>query len=201
MVRTIFYTSLFLILIGCRMIHNKKEFTLLNYQEKETKLKTNGYYYCIFDRDSVQTKNGGRGIYMKVLLNDNIIHNFNNGYGNDCGKIVELDCEIKKSEEMLLEYQALNHTRKRNKNYDVWDWGKYSTKGDTIRMQWFYNKFGEYYLVEEVGIVIDSTSFKLLRRIDYGNNTSWKMDKTYIFKAFPVKKIYDKVPLFNEIIK
>ena len=50
---------------------------------KKTKLKTNGYYYCIFDRDSVQTKNGGRGIYMKVLLNDNIIHNFNNVFVND----------------------------------------------------------------------------------------------------------------------
>ncbi|KIX21139.1 hypothetical protein SY27_10275 [Flavobacterium sp. 316] len=200
MVRGIIIFVVFSIFINCTTIHNKKQFTLLNHEEKNIKLKTNGYYYSVYNRDSISTKNSGKGIYMKILLNNNTFHNVGNGYGDDCGKIIELDCEIKKSEKMLYEYQKYTEKRKRGKNYDIWDWGKFSTKNDTIKLQWFYNKFGQYYLIEEIGEIIDSTSFKLVRGIDYGEKTSWNMDRVYIFKPFDVEKMYEKTPLFNEII-
>lgn len=182
------------------MIHNKKNFTLMNHTESHIKLKTEGYYYSIFDRDSIKTRNGGKGIYMVVLLKNNAFYNVKNGYGDDCGKIIELDCEIKKSEEMLNSYQNFSKERERNKNYDIWNWGKYSTNNDTIKIQWFYNKFGEYYLSEEIGVILDSTSFKLIKGIDYGEKVSWDMNRIYFFKPYDIKNIYNKVPLFEDII-
>lgn len=200
MVRIFLYLAVFSLMISCRMIHNKKHFTLLNHQEKNIKLKTNGYYYSVFDRDSIKTIKGGKGIYMKVLLNNNTTNNVGNGYGFQCGKIVDLECEFKMSEELLNQYQNYDEYKgKRNSNTFVWDWGKYSTINDTIKLQWFYNKFGEYYLIEEIGVILDSTSFRLIKGIDYGDKTSWEMDRTYIYKPFPVDKMYDKVPEFKEI--
>ena len=181
------------------MIHNKKHFTLLNHQEKNIKLKTVGYYYSVFDRDTLTETTGGKGIYMKVLMNNNVTNHAKNGYGDDCGRIIDLDCEIKKSEEMLDKYQNNEYKGKRNSNFFVWNWGKYSTVNDSIKLQWFYNKFGEYYLIEEKGVIIDSTSFKLTKATDYGDKTSWEMDRIYTFKPFPVEKMYDKVPAFDEI--
>jgi hypothetical protein len=181
------------------MIHNKKHFTLLNHQENNIKLKTNGYYYSVFDRDSIKTRNSGKGIYMRVLLNNNAFHVVGNGFGEYCGKVVKLECEIKKSEEMLNKYQENKPTGKLTSNFFIWNWGKYSTANDSIKLQWFYNKFGEYYLIEEKGVIIDSTSFKLTKATDYGDKTSWEMDRIYTFKPFPVKKMYDKVPAFDEI--
>jgi hypothetical protein len=195
---SILFIVLFLT-IGCSMIHNKKKFTLLNHQENNIKLKTGGYYYSVFDRDSLRTNNKGKGIYMRILLNNNAFQYFRNGYGDDCGKIVQLDCDINKSEQMLMSYQNNEYKGKRNSNFFIWNWGKYSTTNDTIKMQWFYNKFGEYYLIEEIGVIIDSTSFRLINGIDYGSKTSWEMDRTYYFKPFPVDNMYDEVPAFNEI--
>jgi hypothetical protein len=199
MVRACFLGILSSLFIGCSMIHNKKHFTLLNYKETNLKIKTDGYYYSVYYRDSIRNGKSGKGIYMRVLLNNNALNIFKNGYGDDCGKVVKLECEIKKSEEMLNKYQEYIPTGKLNSNFFIWNWGKYSTTNDSIKIQWFYNKFGEYYLIEEKGVIIDSTSFRLIKAYDYGDKTSWEMDRIYTFKPFPVEKMYDKVPSFDEI--
>lgn len=201
MLKYFFILLLLLSFTSCRIIHNEKNFTLLNHTEINTKLKTDGYYYSVFDRDSIKTRNGGKGIYMFILLKDNVFHYVKNGYGDDCGKIIELDCEIKKSEEMLNSYQNFSNKRKQNKNYDIWNWGKYSTINDTIKIQWFYNKLGEYYLIEEIGVILDSTSFKIVKGIDYGRKTSQKVDKLFEFKFYPIDNLYNGIPLFDKILK
>ncbi len=58
-----------------------------------------------------------------------------------------------------------------------------------------------FYLIEELGIILDSTSFKIVKEIDYGKKTSQKVDKLFEFKFYPVDNLYDDVPLFDVILK
>lgn len=93
--------------------------------------------------------------------------------------------------------EFLEETSKQsNRNYHIWNWGKYHIQNDTIVVKWFYNHFGDYFLVEEKGIVTDSTTIDFFYFKDYqtNNDTIYKIPKTYNFKGYPIDKIYNKIP-------
>ncbi|CEN42293.1 hypothetical protein [Capnocytophaga cynodegmi] len=63
-------------------------------------------------------------------------------------------------------------------------------------MKWFYNHNGNYYLMEEKGVVLDSTSFNIFYSKDYKSKKEiiYPEPKKYHFKPYPIEKIYDKIP-------
>lgn len=198
MVKQIIYVVCFLFL-SCTKVYNKKHF-VLNKKIEVNSIKTDGYYYHIYDRNNKASKFTGKGIKMKILLKNGYFHDFKNGYGKQCGNNVNLECEIQMSEDIFNKYLNWKSEPDNNSNINLWDWGKFEIKKDSIRIQWFYNKFGDYYLIEEKGVVIDSTTFKLLKVIDYGTKKEYTKDEVYHFKKFDLNKIYKKTPNLNKLL-
>lgn len=196
---------LFIVLLvgGCvpSIVHNKSQFCL---KEKPGQyygnLKKDGYYYSISSLDA-STGKRGIGIDMKILLNNGYIHNFKNGYGNQCGDSVSLDCEFKMSERLLEDYLNINKDRENTAPIALWNWGRYKvTDGRKITIQSFYNYFGDYYLLEENGESVDRNTFKISEKKDYRTGVTTKISKTYTFKEYDISKIYNRTPK-NKIFK
>lgn len=175
------------------VVHNINHFDLRNKKKLLSYIKTDGYYYSVYNLNESYSKYRGEAIKMRVLLNNGYQHYVRNGYGDECGNTINLDCDIEMSEYMLDKYQNSND-RDYLKTYGVWNWGKYEVWNDTIIIKYFYNRFGDYYLVEEKGIVLDSSSFKILQIKDYRTNRVEKLYEFYQFKKYDVENMYNKIP-------
>jgi len=66
--------------------------------------------------------------------------------------------------------------------------GGFEIKEGKIKIQYFYNRFGDYYLVEERGVVIDDKSFNISSKYDYRNGIIENLNITYFFKEYDVSK-------------
>ncbi|CEN42290.1 hypothetical protein [Capnocytophaga cynodegmi] len=182
---------------ACSTIHNKKHF---NFQKSitEKRIKTDGYYYCIHNYDENSTN---KGVYLslQVFLNNGYTYIVKNGFGNQCGDSITLDCATKMSEYMLdknINEFLVDTNKQSGRNYHIWNWGKYQIVNDTITVKWFYNRFGEYYLAEQKGVVLDSTTINFFYFKDYKSKKEiiYPEPKKYHFKSYPIEKIYDKIP-------
>lgn len=189
-----FLIMLLLLTYSCipPIIHNKSSLT--NWDDgDEKKLNSNGYYYSIYDRSNVTDSKQGKGIYMQVFLENGFTYTVRNGYGNECGKLVDLSCEFAVSERMLKAYLESPKNKKTN-TMDIWNWGKYKIVKDRILIQTYYNHQGDYYLKEELGELLDSSSFRILQIRDYRTDKVEKVNRIFNFKIFDVHLIQDKVP-------
>jgi hypothetical protein len=177
---------------------NKKHFKL-DHEIHIDKIETEGYYYTIFDYGTY-SKYKGKGISMRILLKNGYTYIPKIGYGDQCGDSISLKCDIEMSEYMLdkniNKFLKDTHEQKRP-IVSLWNWGKYEINKDSILIQRYYNHFGDYYLVEERGVVIDSTSFRLLKIKDYRTKQGKQggdIDEYYKFKKYDIEKIYNKIP-------
>jgi hypothetical protein len=190
--------------VGCvpPIVHNKAKFVLKeNLENNGNKgLKTTGYYYSIYSRKPNEGKKGV-GIKMKIPLNNGYVYNFKNGYGNQCGDSVSLACEFEMSERLLRNYLEWQKAKEYTGTVALWDWGRYNIDNKKILLQSFYNQFGDYYLLEEHGEVLDSVSFKILQKKDYRTGAIEKVEEIYVFKPYDVSWIYKKIPKHNVFIK
>lgn len=174
---------------------NQKHFKLSHkIKINQEALNTNGYYYSIYELNKSYNREKGHFIRMRIFLDNGYTYFVKNGFSNLCGDSITIDCAIQKSEYMLDKYIKYKYEGKRNSLVNLWDWGKYEIKNDTIFIQWYYNHRGDYYLVEEEGVILDSTSFKLFRMKDYKTKEEEKIDELYQFKEYDVSKMYDKIP-------
>lgn len=169
----------------------------MNYAISVNKIETEGYYFNVYDLDKEYHKNKGKFIKMRVFLNNGYTYFVKNGFGDLCGDTISLKCAIEKSEYMLDKNinEFLKDTENQNRPIvSLWNWGKYDIKKDSILIQSFYNHFGDYYLTEEKGVVIDSNSFRILNIKDYRTNQETSVDELYMFKYYDVNKLYNKIP-------
>ena len=94
-------------------------------------------------------------VYISIcnfFLDNGYTYVVKNGFGDYCGDLIEKECAVKASEYMLDKNinEFLEETDKQsNRNYYIWNWGKYHIQNDTIVVKWFYNHFGDYFLVEK----------------------------------------------------
>ena len=63
------------LLMSCSFVHNRK--SLISNQPFEGKLKTQGYYYNIYNRDS-NSGYSGVGSNMKILLSNGLVYKVKN---------------------------------------------------------------------------------------------------------------------------
>ncbi|MBB6237542.1 hypothetical protein HDC90_002164 [Pedobacter sp. AK013] len=167
---------------------------LTNWDDGDEKiLNSNGYYYSVYDRSNITDSKQGKGIYMKIFLENGFTYTVRNGYGSECGKVVDLSCEISVSERMLTAYLESPKSKKIN-TMDIWNWGKYKIIKDSILIQTYYNHQGDYYLKEEVGERLAPSSFRILQIRDYRTDKVEKVNRIFNFKIFDVHLIQDKVP-------
>lgn len=196
MVRKLFAILFSIFLISCSIWHNKKYFTLRE-NIKIDRIQNKGYYYSIYTNKECIDCDGGKFIHMRVFLNNGYMYYVQNGFGNKCdGNIATIDCSIQKSEKMLNEQMDifLDTSKQRTSNIFLWNWGKYNIRNDIITIQYFYNVFGNYYLIEEKGKVIDSSSIHLFYRKNYRDKRDVLINETYLFKEYNIEKLYDKIP-------
>lgn len=200
MVKKIIILLLSVIYISsCSKVYNKKNFFIEN-NKIDKNFVMNGYFYNVYERNDKITKYSGKGIKMKIFLSNGLFYNVKNGYGNLCGMNVDINCEIEQSEVLLRKYlNSVENSKKKNSKVDIWNWGNYSIINDSIKIKWFYNRFGDYYLKEEIGILIDSNTFILKKVKDYRTNIVSEINEKYIFKEYDIKNIYKKAPDFNSI--
>ncbi|MGV3547793.1 MAG: hypothetical protein ACO1N4_12075, partial [Pedobacter sp.] len=130
----------------------------------------------------------------KVLLNNGYVNNIQNGYGNQCADSVSLACEFEMSEVMLKKDLDWQKTKKYSGPTALWNWGRYRTENNKILIQTFYNHFGDYYLSEEEGEMLDNNSFKIYRATDYKTGKTEAKEEIYFFKPFDVSPLYNKIP-------
>jgi hypothetical protein len=199
----IFYFFIFLFLFSCfPKTHNKKDFVLTS-DISINEIKTDGYYYNIYELKGLYTKYTGKSIRMKTLLKNGYIYTVKNGFGDLCSDSIGIECAIEKSEYMLDKDLTVikDFSNEKLSTYSIWNWGKYEIKGDSILIQWFYNNKGDYYLVEEKGIVIDSSNFVLKYIKDYRTGKEKIINEEYKFKKYDIKNIYNKTPkyFFNKL--
>lgn len=191
-----------LILFSCGPTINNKQYFSLKEDVYIDDINTKGYYYSIHERGDF-TEQKGKLIHMYVFLENGYFKKIKNGYGNKCGDTVTLECEIKMSEFMLeKELYMTNDISEMNRPiWSVWDWGKYKISNDSITMQWFYNRFGNYYLVEQKGYIIDQQTIKINFIKDYRTNKIDFFDETLFFSSYDISNLYNLVPkkIFSKI--
>lgn len=184
------------------IVHNKALFRVKDVGQyaKFEQMQTNGYYYSVYSREPRKGKRG-MGVEMKILLNNGYIYNFKNGYENQCGDSVTLSCEFEMSERLLNAYLKPQKVNKNNGTIALWDWGRYDIKDGRILIQTFYNYFGDYYLLEEEGEVLDHARFKIIREKDYRTDSIKEKEEVYSFKSYDISLIYKKIPKNNVFVK
>ncbi|MBV7441426.1 hypothetical protein KRX57_08325 [Weeksellaceae bacterium TAE3-ERU29] len=195
MVKYISIVFVFISVVSCFPKRFNQKYFKLNHNIEINQINIDGYYYSIFDYNNSYSKYMGQGIVMRVFLKNGYMYIPKIGYGDQCGDSISLECDIKMSEYMLnrnINEFLKNTNEQRRPTASIWNWGKYEIKNDTIFIQWFYNHRGDYYLIEEEGKIIDSTSFKLYRIKDYRTKHEKEIDEFYRFKRYNVSKIYDK---------
>lgn len=194
------YCTIFVIMlisVSCLGQRYNKDKYRFNYKININEINVNGYYYSIYELNKDYHKEKGHFIKMRVFLNNGYTYLVKNGFGNECGDTISIDCAIKMSEFMLdknINYFLKNTDKQTNANYHLENWGKYDIKNDTITIQWYYNHHGRYFLAEEKGVIKDSNSFKLIHFKDYQSKKDTISDEFYQFKQYPIKELYHKIP-------
>lgn len=81
-----------------------------------------------------------------------------------------------------------------NRNAEIWNWGQFEIINGNIKVQYFYNYLGDYYLIEEKGKIINSTSFRITSVFDYKTKHNTDVDRVYSFQKYNVKNILKYKP-------
>lgn len=197
MVKYFISISISLLLISCFPKRFNKKHFVFDYDIAINEIMTEGYYFSIYDLNQDYHKYKGQNIRMRVFLRNGYTYFVKNGFGDLCGNVISLECAISKSEYMfdrnLNEFLPNASEIKRNK-VSLWNWGKFDISNDTIKIQWYYNRFGDYFLIEEKGVIIDSVSFRIFSVKDYRSKEEEEKNEVYYFKPYEIQKIYEKIP-------
>lgn len=76
-----------------------------------------------------------------------------------------------------------------NKNSLISSWGKYAVDGDSIKIQYFYNYRGNYYLTEKRGSISTDDHISLTSSYYYAAKKRYPIDLKYRFQKYDRKDI------------
>jgi hypothetical protein len=199
------FTFILILAIGlnsCILIYDshKLRFPTNDFQLDNKTLKTNGYY---FDLDSVytgiydfETNRMTNSKYYEKIITPILF--YNNGYikinGSYSGIMVDDNSGLKRVNTFEnchknIKYSLLKHnnTRCKNRKSDVWGWGVFKIDKDSIKIQFYRNVLGDYYLTEYHGLVINDTTIIFKQQIDfkgYQDMDAKSINKLYRFCKF-----------------
>lgn len=194
-----YYTIFVIMLINMSCLgqrYNKDKYKF-DYKINIDQINVRGYYYSIYKLDKDYHREKGHFIKMRVFLNNGYTYFVKNGFGNQCGDTITINCAIKMSEFMLkknIKNFLKNTNKQTNANYNLDNWGKYNIKNDTITIQWYYNHHGRYFLAEEKGIIKDFNSFQLISFKDYRIQKDTVSNEFYQFQEYDIEDLYNKIP-------
>lgn len=183
------------------IIHNKQKFTLEG-ESNITAIKTKGYYYTLDYSKEKESKY----IVTRILFKNGLfrqigsIHSKSNSeyFSKKCfieqnntykNSIMNFDC-------MLNNYNYFFKIKTNfiSRNAQVWNWGRVEIINNKIKIQYFYNFHGDYYLFEENGEVLNPESFRITSNYDYKTKEKSEVNYTYFFKEHEVDSILENKP-------
>lgn len=202
------YIFFCLTLTSCVFIYNKKNLIPLNSIGAQDKsLKTDGYYYYIdsnrhypyyknihggYSRDKENEINQTL-IYPIILYPDGSTKEFTSfsgmqdnlsfNYKSQCllkdentikGSLEHFECYLRNRPKE--KYNIFNNKAR------IWGNGVYKTNGHEIVYQVYTNHFGDYYLYEEKGRILNDSTFKFTSAKSYRTGKITIIDKKYNFK-------------------
>jgi hypothetical protein len=83
---------------------------------------------------------------------------------------------------------------KNGRSAQIWNWGRLQITKHDIKIQYFYNDRGSYYLIEEKGKVISANSFKIKSVLDYKTKRSTDVNILYSFEKYNIGDILKHTP-------
>jgi len=176
-----------------------------------SKFKLNGYYYHVNEIESYpyyKNQYGGYSqdstkSYTKILIKplmlygdgsaylpdhfsgmqDNLVFNFANcglvNNNNIIGAQTHFECYVLNRPEKQYNFM--------NRKGEIWNQGLFKVDGNTIKLQIFYNVWGNYYLYEKTGHILADGSIKFIHAKDYQNNVEFDLEERYYFKEFMIE--------------
>jgi hypothetical protein len=186
------------------IVHNRNDF---NFKEGQIidGIQTNGYYYAY----NFSKNQDSKSITVRILFKNGLYKQIgvvssesdSDYFKKRCNNIQNntYESSFENIECMIDNYDYFFKVKTNfvNKNAEIWDWGGFEIRGDRIKIQYFYNRFGDYYLIEEEGRVIDSQSFKMVSKYDYRNGIKEDLNITYFFKKYDVNNVLNYKPKKN----
>jgi hypothetical protein len=98
-----------------------------------------------------------------------------------------------------------NHFASRPKNgrkSDIWNWGVYKVDNDSILIQYYRNELGDYYLIEQTGVIQNDSTLTILSEREYKSPNSkgyyMTLEKIYKFKHLDSKPDSTNYIMMNE---
>lgn len=199
----IYILILVFILTSCVTIYNKKKVMDINdIGLTKNELRLDGYYYQkeIFQShpyklsgnvqiiDTSQTYEQIR-ILPCVLYSDGSVSKLGSYSGvQDINAFrYDIKCSFSGNNtfDSAMEYFECyfkNMKERNNRKSSIWDQGVYKVDGEKITLQIFYNVWGNYYLYEERGRILNDTTFILNHAIDYQNGETYDIKEQFYFK-------------------
>ncbi len=192
---------LFMLISSCLppSIHNRK-FLLRNKKSSISDgIRKDGYYFY----EDIGENNLGVNVIIffegGFLKDIGFISAIDSGYHGieykdlcpEMSNAREFTAALRKTECVLDNYrlffnQDLNFI---NKNSVISDWGKYEVDGDSIKIQYFYNYRGNYYLTEKSGIISADNTITLSKKYYYRIKKNYPIDVKYRFQNYDRKDI------------
>ena len=81
-----------------------------------------------------------------------------------------------------------------NKNSEIWGQGIFTSNNKHIKLQIYYNRLGDFYLLEETGKVINDSTFIVEKRKSMRTKKEWIVSEKYHYRKMT------QVPKFNSLI-
>lgn len=192
-------TLILVVLQSCMpIVHNKSDFRIAKESNTSNKIDTNGYYYTISNNNNLKYRIlFNNGLYREIgQINSKINSKY---FIQKC--VIQMNdsvsSSIKNFECMINNYEYFFNvnTNFLNSNAKIWNWGRFKVVDNTLIIQYFYNHFGDYYLMEENGIVLNDKTFRIIKTKDHRTNKVQETDLLYKFKKHEInnlKKFYPK---------
>lgn len=202
----IYILILVFILTSCVTIYNKKKVMDINdigLTKKE--LRLDGYYY---QKGTAKThpyvRDGHGGYYLDtsisyqqirivpcVLYSDGSVSKlgFYSGMKDNDAFNYNMKCSLLDNNTLESAFDHFECYLKNmkdknyNKKYSIWNQGVYKIEDGKIVLQIFYNVWGDYYLYEERGKILNDTTFVLDSAIDYQNGKTHDIHKEFHFNS------------------
>lgn len=185
------------------------------------RFRTNGYYYHEYEVTDYladrPNNTGGRTVideseykrkYVEVVIP------YINGYiyyGNWSITGIEKNVTNQKELNILNQYpnvlssfeEAIKTNkylfRKTGRRSDIWNWGIFYLKNDSVSIQYYENVSGNYFLNELKGIIENDTTIIILKEKEYKNHLSKGYEKR-INEVFHFRKLINKPDSSNYIM-
>ena len=199
------YILTLILLNSCYVVKHKKN--VLNEKERgdQTKrIKLGGYYYREFEEETFpfyRNENGGysekksepyqQKLILPIILNSNgTVRTFSekSGLKENLAFKFKQNCGLSdtNSIESAIEHFEcqLNND---NDRFEVWGKGVFKVNKSDIKIQYYINWIGDYYLREKRGKVLTDSTFILKEKYDYKLDTIYRINELYKFRGFKNK--------------